>query len=327
MGQMSTGHDLQKPRISAVICTYRRPDTLPEAIESLQTQSLPRDYYEIIVVDNNSQDATSETVRQYVQDDRPIVRYVLETRQGLSYSRNTGVKLASADIIAFLDDDAVAHPDWLATLLEVYDSSPAAWAVGGKILPIWDGERPDWVRNSMLRSLSIVDWGDETRTLNWPERMIGTNCSFRKQVFSEVGLFATNLGRRGTLLLGHEDTEIQERIHVLGKLVFYTPRAIVYHHILRERLTKRYFYCRYYGAGRSQAIVAHLRGGDGAVRRQAIRIGIKLPYQWLGLLHSIKKEESRFQFVQDQAYRFGFLYQAIHMLILGKDRVDSAMIS
>lgn len=320
-GLASIKHKVHGPRISVVICTYRRLDTLPAAINSVQTQSLPPDRYETIVVDNNSQNGTAETVRQYVQDDRPIVRYVLETRQGLSYSRNTGVKLASAAIIAFLDDDAVAHSDWLAALLEVYDSSPEAWAVGGKVLPIWDAERPGWVKDSMLRGLSIVAWGDETRPLKWPERIIGTNCSFRKQVFSEVGLFATNLGRRATLLLGNEDTEIQERIHGLGKMVFYTPQAIVYHHIPRERLTKRYFYRRAYGTGRSQAILAPRQGGDGAVLRQAIRIGIKLPRQWLGLVHSIRQQESRFNFARDQAYRFGFLYQTIRMLVLGKDRL------
>ena len=117
-------------QISAVICTYRRPDTLPRAIESLVAQSLDFSQYEIIVVDNNSQDESAKIVQQYNQNYFPKVEYALETCQGLSYARNLGVKLASSDIIAFIDDDAVAHPDWLASLLSMFDSIPDAWAVG-----------------------------------------------------------------------------------------------------------------------------------------------------------------------------------------------------
>ncbi|HWO43092.1 MAG TPA: glycosyltransferase [Candidatus Eisenbacteria bacterium] len=301
------------PRISAVICTYRRPDTLPGAIRSLQKQTLPATAYEVIVVDNNSNDATAEIVQSYQRKAGFDLHYVLETRQGLSHARNAGIRKARAEIVAFLDDDAVAAPDWLGSLLDVYRRVPDAWAVGGKVSPIWDGARPKWLRETMLRSLSLVDWGDEERPLKWPERVIGTNFSFRKQVFSEIGLFLVDLGRRGDLLLGNEDTEIQERIHELHKVVVYTPRAVVRHHVPVDRMTKQYFYGRAYGTGRSEAILAARTSDRVQLLRQTLQISRSVlascarPWRMIG-------EESRFGQLQFLARRCGFLYQTMGLL-------------
>jgi glucosyl-dolichyl phosphate glucuronosyltransferase len=308
-----------KPRISSIICTYRRPDTLPAAIESLRNQTLSATEYEVIVVDNNSRDDTADIVRKFQGDGSFLLHYVLESRQGLSHARNTGVRKARADIVAFLDDDAVAESNWLGCLLDVYDKVSDAWAVGGKVLPIWGGERPKWLQDTMLRSLSLVEWGDDERPLKWPERVIGANFSFRKKVFSEVGPFAVNLGRRGHLLLGNEDTEIQERIHELGKLVFYTPRAAVRHHVPVERMTKQYFYNRAYGNGRSKAILTVRSSGLAQLLRETLTISRGL----LGFCvcpWRMMKEEDRFIQLQFLAHWFGFLYQTAGLLFQGNTR-------
>jgi glucosyl-dolichyl phosphate glucuronosyltransferase len=309
------------PRISSIICTYRRPDTLSAAIKSLRKQTLPANEYEVIVVDNNSRDRTAEIVQKHHGDVGFQFHYVLENRQGLSHARNTGIREARADIVAFLDDDAVAEPNWLGCLLDVYDKVADAWVVGGKVLPIWDGERPEWLRDKLLRSLSLVEWGDDERPLKWPERVIGTNFSFRKRVFSEIGPFATDLGRRGQLLLGNEDTEIQERIHELGKLVFYTPRAAVRHHVPVERMSKQYFYSRAYGTGRSEAILTVRRSG----RVQLMRESLKNTRGLLGLCARpwrMVEEKSRFGQLQSLARRFGFLYQTVGLFFQGNRRGD-----
>jgi len=310
-------------RISVVICTYRRPGMLRMAIESLLNQTLAAKEYEIIVIDNNSQDGTRDVVHNYIEAGSNKVCYVLEEQQGLSHARNTGVRVARGNVIAFLDDDAVADAKWLASLLEVYDSVPDAWAVGGKVLPIWGSERPQWLRDSMLRSLSTVEWGNERRLLKWPERIIGTNCSFRTRVFSEVGLFATNLGRQAILLLGNEDTEIQQRIHELGKLIFYTPHAVVYHHVPRERMTKKYFYSRAYGTGRSQAILTTRQDNVIVFLKRAFFSGVKLFWLCLSLAWNIRKEDTSFHVFQGLAYHFGYLKQAIVLLGFRKGRADS----
>ncbi len=268
--------------VSAVICTYRRPDRLRAAIESLLDQTMPPESYEVIVIDNKSRDDTQSVVTEIadrLEQGRPRLRYVLEASQGLSHARNRSIAVAQADVIAFLDDDAVASSDWLRTLLSGFDVSSDVWAVGGKVLPIWGTKRPGWLTDGMLPSLSLIDWGDEQKALVWPERIIGVNCSFRRIAFAEVGLFSTDLGRKGDLLLGFEDTEIQQRIHDVGKQVVYVPTALVHHHVPPERITRRYFYNRDYGTGRSRAIRTAMRINKWATIGHAIKLMFTIPYK------------------------------------------------
>ncbi|MDY6986512.1 MAG: glycosyltransferase [Thermodesulfobacteriota bacterium] len=238
------------PRVSVVVCTYQNPDSLRNTLDSLAQQTLEQDLFEVIVVDNNSNDRTRDVVASY-----SWVTYILEKQVGLSHARNAGLLAARADVVAFIDDDAEASKVWLESLLKVYDSVPDAWAVGGKVLPIWDAEKPKWLTKDYYRSLSLVEWGEESRPLHWPERIIGTNCSFKKRVFSEIGRFDTSLGRMGPVMLGNEDTEIQQRIHRSAHLVYYSPEAVVYHHVPASRMTKTYFRKRQEGTRVSQGIL------------------------------------------------------------------------
>ena len=238
-------------RVSAVVCTYENQSSLVNTLESLLLQSLPPDQYEVVIVDNNSGDQTAAVAACY-----PEFRYILEKEVGLSHARNRGIREARGDIVAFIDDDAEADPDWLKSLLEIYDRNPKAWAVGGKVVPIWDAPRPEWLTERYHRSLSLVDWGDQIRPLEWPDRIIGTNCSFRKKAFREIGRFDPKLGRMGDLMLGNEDTEIQERIHRLGHQVVYHPGAVVHHHVPASRMTREYFQKRDQGTRYSQHILS-----------------------------------------------------------------------
>jgi glycosyltransferase involved in cell wall biosynthesis len=303
-------------KISCVICTYRRPRLLAGALNSLTRQNLSAHEFEVIVVDNNSGDETPDVVREFISSTAISVHYIFEPKQGLSYARNTGVSKAMSELVAFLDDDAEADSGWLSALLEIYDTEPDALAVGGKILPIWEGDRPSWISDERLRALSLIDWGDQSRSLKWPERIIGANCSFRKQTFREAGLFATDLGRRGKEMLGNEDTEIQERIHELNKLVFYTPTAIVYHRVPPERLTKQYFYERSFGNSRSRALLMARQGEYKKLRQETILSVGKLPVACLRLLHRlIFKKKDPFGAYLGVCSSSGFLYEAIPLLV------------
>lgn len=250
--------DKKQLRISVVVCTHRNPALLEKTLDSLSRQTLAEESFEVIVVDNNSKDNTGEVVARY-----PSARYVFEERLGLSFARNIGLQKAKGDIIAFIDDDAEADSKWLQALLRIYDNVPDVWAVGGKVLPIWDAPKPPWLTEDYHRSLSLVEWGEDARALSWPERIIGTNCSFRRRVFDDIGLFDTSLGRIGTALLGNEDTEIQQRIHALGRLIYYSPQAVVYHHVTASRMTREYFSRREQGTKISRAILQLRSKGNG----------------------------------------------------------------
>lgn len=315
------------PRMSCVVCTYRNPDLLRGVLVSLQQQTLSPDAYEVIVVDNNSQDDTESITRAFMQESGNI-RYVLETRQGLGHARNAGIQAARAAIIAFTDDDAEVAPGWLEALLAVYDAQPDAWAVGGRVTGLWQVPRPDWLTEDMDGHLSLRDYGDEMRPLVWPERIIGVNCSFRRVVFEEIGAFVGGLGRKGRVLLGHEDTEIQQRIHEMGKLVYYTPDALVKHLVPAERATLDYFKRRFYGAGRSLMLVELMQEGPEVVRRNARQRLWTVIRQVMPLRYSphsrLKLRRRSYKDLWKRTHsNIGYLHQYVRTQWLGLDRPDA----
>src|SRR5258706_11020169 len=118
-------------QISALICTRNRADYLRKALQSLAVQSLPRAQYEIIVVDNGSEDHTKDVVDAYCHMTNLV--YIYEETPGLSRARNVAFRRAKGQFVAFLDDDAVGSPMWLEKYLEVFQTfKPTPGSVGGK---------------------------------------------------------------------------------------------------------------------------------------------------------------------------------------------------
>src|SRR5688572_22363253 len=123
-------------KISVVICSYNREDYIIQAIESLYFQTLPKEQFEVLVVDNNSIDNTQELVTSYRQDhdDLQLV-YLTENHQGASFARNTGAAFARAELLCFMDDDAVAKSDYLERIVNFFENRPDANGLGGRIIP------------------------------------------------------------------------------------------------------------------------------------------------------------------------------------------------
>src|SRR5436309_2344962 len=139
-------------QISALICTRNRADYLRKAMQSLATQSLPCEQYEIIVVDNGSEDHTRAVVDEFASLTNLV--YIYEATPGLSRARNVAFRRAKGEFVAFLDDDAVASPQWLEKYLEVFRTySPTPGSVGGKCEPIWEIPQPAWLEDRLLTSL------------------------------------------------------------------------------------------------------------------------------------------------------------------------------
>ena len=128
-------------RISAIVCTYNRSTYLRKALGSLVDQSLSKDQYEVIVIDNGSQDDTRQVIDEFSW--MPNLKYVYEPNLGLSQARNTGWRNAHGGYVAYLDDDAIACPRWLEKILEVFENvKPRPGCVGGKIEPRWELGHP-----------------------------------------------------------------------------------------------------------------------------------------------------------------------------------------
>jgi glucosyl-dolichyl phosphate glucuronosyltransferase len=223
---------------SAIICTRDRYDLLPTAIDSLVAQDLDKGRFEIIVVDNgdDAQRAVDFAGRYAGVKN---LSFVHEPVPGLSVARNTGARLARGDILAYLDDDAIAAPNWLRELLAAYEKFGEAAAIaGGPVEPIWVTPRPKWLTKNFEGMFTIVDWGGACREVDYREWLAGCNYSIRRDRLLALGGFPTNLGRKGggLSLLSNEEIEISDAIRRQGGKVIYAPAARVKHRVDPSRV-------------------------------------------------------------------------------------------
>jgi glycosyltransferase involved in cell wall biosynthesis len=252
---------MRSPSISVVICVYTedRWDQIRAAVDSVRAQTLPS-AETIIVVDHNPE--LYKRLIAAVPD-----AMVVENREtkGLSGGRNTGSALAQGEIIAFLDDDAVADPDWLKYLAEDY-ANPSVMGVGGLTLPNWQTARPSWLPEEFYWVIGCNYKGMPPS--NTPVRnLLGVNMSFRREVFELVDGFQSGIGRNtDTLPLGCEETLfcITHGQRSPGSLLIMDHRAKVWHYVSDGRCRFSYFVSRCYAEGISKAqVTSNVGSGDG----------------------------------------------------------------
>jgi GT2 family glycosyltransferase len=242
--------------ISVVICAYseERWHDLLAAVESILQQTLPPGEI-ILVIDHNP--GLLKQVREHI----PGVVVVENTdARGLSGARNSGIAVAEGQIIAFLDDDAVATPDWLATINEEF-TDPQVLGLGGPVIPLWLDKSPAWLPKEFYWVVGCTYRGlpESTQAIRNP---IGANMAFRREVFETVGGFRSGIGRVGKYPVGCEETElcIRARQHWPGKIILYQLQAGVFHSVPGNRTSWHYFCARCYAEGLSKVIVARYVG-------------------------------------------------------------------
>jgi len=265
--------------VTVVICAYteRRWQSLSRAVDSLRAQSQVPDQC-IVVIDHNDQ--LLRRARFSLPGDVEVL--ASDERQGLSGARNTGVRAATSDVVAFLDDDAEADPGWLEELLAQYNTPRVAGA-GGRALPVWPTKRPWWFP-------SEFDWVVGCSYTGLPEtvapvrNLIGAGMSFRRSLFDELGSFDTDLGRLGVLPLGCEETEFALRVRrtITGAELVHVPGAIVRHHVEPERVRIGYFFRRCYSEGISKAAVVTRAGAGAALSTERRYVRSTLPRGVIG---------------------------------------------
>jgi len=224
--------------ISAVICTYNREKYIRQALESLVTQILPIENFEVVVINNNSTDRSEEEILNFRKDHPELnFTYVTETNQGLSFSRNRGGKL-----ITFLDDDAVATPEFLKKCVDYSNQSPKLIAFGGKIIPRFVDGKPKWYTKYYWGVTGQFDLGEEEFKILYRGKFpCGSNMTFVRDFFDKYGLFNTNLGRMGAILLAGEEKELFSRVKSDEKdLVMYFPDLLVEHCVDNTKLNPVY---------------------------------------------------------------------------------------
>lgn len=247
-------------RISLVIATYNRAEQLMTTLVSVAAQSLAPEAWECVVVDNNSTDATRERVAAFGACHPELhIRYIFEREQGLSAARNAGIAASQGDIIAFVDDDERIVPDFLGAYVDLFDSHPEAMAAGGCIIAEYPTGRPRWMSRFTEQPIANpMNYGATVRLFPKGKIPGGGNMAFRREALVRVGIFDTSLGRMGKSLIGGEESDLFERMATVGMRPYYVPRAVMYHIIPAEKLTREYFQRLCYNTGVSQRRRAEL---------------------------------------------------------------------
>ena len=253
---MNTNMTLSTATISVIICAYtqERWDKLTYAVASIHQQTHPA--HEIIVVIDHNQELLHKAQRELLD-----VQVIENTeQQGLSGARNSGVAAACGTLIAFLDDDASAEPDWLwhmhTALTDMHISG-----VGSAVLPDWEGQRPSWFPAEFYWVVGCSYRGMPC-TSAMIRNPIGAGMCIRREVFQAVGGFRSEIGRVGTLPVGCEETElcIRARQHWPDRYFMYIPHTHVSHYVPQKRVTWSYFCSRCYAEGISKAVIARFVG-------------------------------------------------------------------
>jgi len=251
-------------QISVVICAYteKRWDDLNAAVDSVIKQSHPASDIVLVIDHNPALFERAQKAFAHLSTERTKVVITQNTQlRGLSGARNTGIEQSCGDIVAFIDEDAMAAPDWLARMSAAYDD-PNIMAAGGSIAPLWLTGKPSWFPDEFNWVVGCTYRGmPESRT---PIRnLIGCNMSVRREVFDAVGGFRSGIGRVGTLPVGCEETElcIRAKQHLPNRTIMYDPAIRVFNHrVPGTRATWHYFYSRCYAEGISKALVSRFVG-------------------------------------------------------------------
>ncbi len=263
--------------VSVVICTWNRRKLLAETLDTLRKQRLDRDcQVEVLVVDNNSNDDTEGTVREY-QSGWPVgtLKYLREERQGKQFALNRAVRNATGEVLAFTDDDVIIPEDWLASVVKLFDD-PDVELAGGKTQLVWPGGKaPQWFRNTMNAVLGGVDLGDSRLLAHeLPEDYApaGSNLIARRSLFNRVGLYSETHFR-------HMDYEFGIRARQSGAAVVYDPHMVIFAPVPEVVINKHYFRRWYFKLGIASAMhstdrSARLLGVPRWIWRQAASDGV-----------------------------------------------------
>jgi glycosyltransferase involved in cell wall biosynthesis len=231
---------------SVLICTFDRARSLAETLDTLAATKAGTLRWNVIVVDNNSSDATRDVIVSRI-DSYPVeLRYVFEPQQGKSYALNAGLSATDGAIVVFTDDDVRVSEDWLAAACRPMLETPALDYTGGPVHPIWEQPCPPWfdrTRSDLWGTLAILDYGREPFVFEERQRVpLGANMAVRRTLIERIGGFDPGLGRRGTTsLLGQEQAEFFCRSRAAGARGLYVPAMVLHHHVPARRLTRTYF--------------------------------------------------------------------------------------
>jgi glycosyltransferase involved in cell wall biosynthesis len=279
-----------QPAVSVIVCTHteRRIGLLQECVRSLAANE-PTPHEVLVVVDNNP------PLLERLLELLPAQVVLLASKgTGVSEARNTGIAAATGDVVAFIDDDAVAEPDWLAELSRPF-ADPAVVGAGGRVLPRW--ARPNRHLPDELLWVVGCTYAGHPTTAQPITRPIGCNMAMRRAAVVEVGAFAKDFGPSGPTLKSHSNEEnalaVQLRAAYGQDCLRYAPGAVVHHFVPASRGTWRYLWHRCVAEGVSKADLRLRYGASAMGYDRGYARATLLPAIWRYAVRAVAEADTR----------------------------------
>lgn len=220
------------PRLSVVVCTYNGAKTIKKCLDSLVQQTTNKQLIEIIIVDNASTDNSKEIINWYCHDNNNV-NYYFENRVGLSSARNTGFLKSKGSLIAYIDDDAYAEPDWCEKIISNFEKYTPQ-AVGGNVYPYYEKPKPFWFNDS-LESIILGMKPTFLNGIRQKSGFCGSNMCFTREILTKYNGFNEEFGMKGEDVGLGEDLELFFRMSQNNEKLYFDPTMIVYHFVPKHK--------------------------------------------------------------------------------------------
>jgi glucosyl-dolichyl phosphate glucuronosyltransferase len=257
-------------KVTVVVCTYNRAGILKHCLHSLVEQNAAKNLFEVIVIDNNSNDKTAEVIQTFVENNINF-RMLYEKEQGLSHARNRGFKEAMTNHVAYLDDDAKALRSYVNRMIWVIDNFDFD-AFGGRYVPWYTVPRPKW----FLDEYGSNGYKLEKIGVLKDDFIDGGVSIFKKRALESLGGFSTDLGMRGGEIAYGEETNLQVKMRKVGLKIGFDPDLIVEHLVSDYKYNVYWFLKSAYANGRYSWAIFELIPTWFIVIRRAINLGYEL---------------------------------------------------
>jgi len=244
---------------SIIIPTLNRADNLRVCLEHISLLRVPREGWEVLVIDNGSTDDTGNVVARF-KERIPNLSCYLEPRPGLMMGRHLGCEKAMGEILCYLDDDSFVDQGWLLGIEKSF-SNPDVLLAGGPNLPEYETEPPPWIdkfwtecKYGRINSwLSLLDFGNDEKMIS-PFYVFGCNFNIRKKVFIDLeGSHPDCIPKELQRFQGDGETAISMKLQAQGHSALYSPLLSIHHYVPSSRMTLNYFCNRAFYRGVSDS--------------------------------------------------------------------------
>ena len=305
------------PELSIAVCTYNRAKMLAQCLQSLFAQSLPKNKYEVLVIDNNSSDTTAILVKQLSKKSKYPLHYFFEKRQGISYARNCAIKNAKGKYLAYIDDDEIAPSHWAKTIFNCFKQvKPLPDAIGGPCFPQYPEGKAKYFPDERATVAYFGKCSDFLVNLSSnPKWGFGVgNSAFRLSSLKKYRGFDTRLGRKGKRIFAGEETELYTRMYADGAVFWYEASMIAYHVIPYKRTTLAYQFRQGIDEGMSYALMDGPRRSFKYFFKAALAI-LSMPVRMFGIviLHPLKFRSILVSKLRKEGGHIGYFWKQLEI--------------